>query len=83
MPPGNDTKNYYDFAHGGKDSIPYPVYRKTYGDSIKLLSEALDKSKLGIREKNEAINRLSSIVVKFGLTADKGQCYTLSHLKDT
>jgi hypothetical protein len=49
----------YSFAHGGKDGIPYPVDRKTYDQSIELLSKAINKTKLGIREKNEAMNRLN------------------------
>ncbi len=44
--------------HGGKDGIPYPVDRQTYDQSIELLRKAINKTKLGIREKNEAINRL-------------------------
>jgi hypothetical protein len=49
----------YSFAHGGKDGIPYPVDRKTYDQSIELLRKAIGKSKLGIREKNEAVKRLN------------------------
>jgi len=48
----------YSFAHGGKDGIPYPVDRKTYDQSIELLRKAIHKTRLGIREKNEAMNRL-------------------------
>ncbi len=51
----------YSFAHGGKDGIPYPVDKKTYDQSIELLSEAIHKTKLGIREKNEAIKRLNKL----------------------
>jgi len=51
----------YSFAHGGKDGIPYPVDRKTYDQSIELLSKAINKTKLGIREKNEALNRLNRV----------------------
>jgi len=51
----------YSFAHGGKDGIPYPVDRKTYDQSIELLSKAISKAKLGIREKNEAMNRLRRV----------------------
>ena len=51
----------YSFAHGGKDGIPYPVDRKTYDQSIELLSKAIRKTKLGIREKNEAMNRLNRV----------------------
>jgi len=51
----------YSFAHGGKDGIPYPVDRKTYDQSIELLSKAINKTKLGIREKNEAMSRLNRV----------------------
>ena len=48
----------YSFTHGGKDGIPYPVDRKTQDQPIGLLSKAIHKTKLGIREKNEAMKRL-------------------------
>ena len=51
----------YSFAHGGKDGIPYPVDRKTYDQSIELLRKAIHKTKLGIREKNETLNRLKRL----------------------
>jgi len=54
----------YSFAHGGKDGIPYPVDRKTYDQSIELLRKAINKTKLGIREKNEALNRLNRVNAK-------------------
>ncbi len=53
----------YSFAHGGKDGIPYPVDRKTYDQSIELLSKAIHKTRLGIREKNEAMKRLNRVRV--------------------
>ncbi len=51
----------YSFAHGGKDGIPYPVDRQTYDQSIDLLRKAINKAKLGIREKNEAVGRLNRV----------------------
>jgi len=51
----------YSFAHGGKDGIPYPVDRKTYDQSIELLSRAINRAKLGLSEKNEALNRLNRV----------------------
>ena len=51
----------YSFAHGGKDGIPYPVDRETYDKSIDILRKAVQRSKLGIREKNEAVGRLMRI----------------------
>ncbi len=52
----------YSFAHGGKDGIPYPVDRKTYDQSIELLRKAISRTKLGIREKNEAVSRLNKLI---------------------
>ena len=51
----------YSFAHGGKDGIPYPVDRKTYDRSIELLARAINKTKLGLREKREAMGRLNRV----------------------
>ena len=51
----------YSFAHGGKDGIPYPVDKKTYDQSIELLSKAIHKTRLGLEEKKEALNRLNRV----------------------
>jgi len=51
----------YSFAHGGKDGIPYPVDRKTYDQSIELLSRAINMTKLGLSEKKQAFNRLNQL----------------------
>ena len=48
----------YSFAHGGKDGYPYPVDRKTYDSSIQFLTQALEKAKIGDKEKLEAFRRL-------------------------
>ena len=48
--------------HGGKDGIPYPVDRKTYDHSIEILRKAVFKTKLGIKEKNEAVVRLNQFL---------------------
>jgi uncharacterized protein len=48
----------YSFAHGGKDGIPYPVDRKTYDQSIELLSKAINRTKLGLNEKRQSLDRL-------------------------
>ena len=49
------------FVAGGKGGYPYPVDRKTYDQSIELLAKAINKTKLGIREKKEAMNRLKRV----------------------
>jgi len=50
----------YSFAHGGKDGHPYPVDRRTYDSSIQFLAQALDKAKIGDKEKLEAFRRLKA-----------------------
>jgi hypothetical protein len=61
IPPSYRDPARYSFAHGGKDGIPYPVDRKTYDQSIELLRKAIFRAKLGIKEKNEAMNRLKQV----------------------
>ncbi len=48
----------YSFAHGGKDGYPYPVDKQTYNNSIQFLTQALERAKIGDREKLEAFRRL-------------------------
>jgi hypothetical protein len=50
----------YSFAHGGKDGYPYPVDKKTYDSSIQFLTQAVEKAKIGDREKLEAFRRLKA-----------------------
>jgi len=47
-----------------RTDIPYPVGRKTYDQSIELLSRAIKKARLGISEKNDALNRLNRVRIK-------------------
>ncbi len=55
----------FSFAHGGKDGHPYPVDRKIYDKTIEVLRDAIDRAKVGDREKMEAIQRLRDFNVKF------------------
>jgi hypothetical protein len=48
----------FSFAHGGKDGHPYPVDRKVYDQTIEILKGAIDKAKVGDREKIQAVERL-------------------------
>ncbi len=52
----------YSFAHGGKDGHPYPVDRKVYDQSIEILKNAIDRARIGDREKMEAIKRLAGFI---------------------
>jgi hypothetical protein len=61
VPPSFRDPARYSFAHGGKDGTPYPVDRKTYDNSIKMLARAVRKAKLGYREEMETLKRLHSV----------------------
>jgi len=50
----------YSFAHGGKDGHPYPVDGKAYDSSIQFLAQAVDKARIGNREKLDAFRRLKT-----------------------
>jgi len=52
----------YSFAHGGKDGHPYPVDKKTYENSINFLKEAIEKAKLGDRDKLDSLRRLNLLL---------------------
>jgi len=44
-----------------RTGIANPVDRKTYDQSIEMLARAINKAKLGLSEKNEALRRLNRI----------------------
>ena len=48
----------FSFAHGGKDGHPFPVPLKIYDESIRILRDSIEKSKLGYRDKSDCIRRL-------------------------
>jgi hypothetical protein len=58
VPPSYRDPARYSFAHGGKDGYPYPVERETYDESIEILSKVINKAKISLTEKNEAVGRL-------------------------
>lgn len=51
----------FSFAHGGKDGHPFPVPLKVYDETISVLKNAVEKSKLGHTEKATAIKKLHEI----------------------
>lgn len=51
----------YSFAHGGKDGHPFPVPCRIYDESIRVLDDAIQKSKLGISEKMRSLSRLHQV----------------------
>ncbi len=50
----------FNYAHGGKDGVPYPIARNTYDKSIKYLSEVISGSKIEKKERISSLKRLST-----------------------
>ncbi len=50
----------YSLAHGGKDGHPYPVPLRVYDRTIRVLTDAVQRAKLGQDDKLAAIRRLDA-----------------------
>jgi hypothetical protein len=48
----------FSLAHGGKDRHPYPVPLKVYDETLRVLTSAIQKAKLGSTEEMAALKRL-------------------------
>jgi hypothetical protein len=48
----------YSFAYGGKDGVPFPMDRRAMDDSIQFLREAVEKAKIGDKERMKSLQRL-------------------------
>ena len=53
----------FSFAHGGKDGHPFPVPLKIYDESIRVLRDSIEKSKLGYKDKSDCIRRLHNVAL--------------------
>lgn len=51
----------FSFAHGGKDGHPFPVPIKVYDETIDFLKHTVEKSKIGITDKQAALKSLHKI----------------------
>ena len=49
----------FNFAHGGKDGVPYPVARKIYDKSINYLASAIEGAEIQREERIRALKKLS------------------------
>ncbi|TDH23038.1 DUF763 domain-containing protein [Segetibacter sp. 3557_3] len=54
----------FAFAHGGKDGHPFPVPIKVYDETISTLRHAVERSKIGQTDKQEAIKKLHELAAK-------------------
>ncbi len=52
----------FSFAYGGKDGVPFPVDRRAMDESIQLLRQAVEATKIGDREKTRSLQRLRRFV---------------------
>jgi len=50
----------YNFAHGGKDGVPYPVARNTYDKSISYLSDAIEGAEIQRQDRIYALKKLAA-----------------------
>ena len=60
----------FSFAHGGKDGHPFPVPTRIYDESIRVLGNAIEKAKLGYKEKSECLKRLHSTALQIEKNCD-------------
>jgi hypothetical protein len=51
----------FSFANGGKDGHPFPVPVNVYDETLRVLSNAIDKAKIGETDKLQAIRKLSEL----------------------
>lgn len=49
----------FNFAHDGKDGVPYPIARKIYDKSIGYLSSAIEGAEIQREERIRALNNLA------------------------
>ena len=54
----------FSFAHGGKRGTPFPVPTLVYDETIEMLTNAVNKSKIGETDKSTAIKKLSQLAQK-------------------
>jgi hypothetical protein len=52
----------FSFAYGGKDGIPFPVDREAMDESIRLLRDTVNASRIGDKDKLRSLQRLRRFV---------------------
>jgi len=58
-----DDPARFSFALGGKDGRPHPIDTKALDETVEMLQNSVDKSKLGDKDKSDALKRLHEISV--------------------
>ncbi|PJC51747.1 MAG: DUF763 domain-containing protein [Candidatus Nealsonbacteria bacterium CG_4_9_14_0_2_um_filter_37_38] len=60
--PSYEDPARYSFAHGGKDSTPFPVNKSVYDATLAIIERGIKKSKISNREKVKAKRRLNKAI---------------------
>ena len=65
--PGDSTRfddpARFSFAVGGKDGRPHPIDTKAFDETVEMLQNSVDKSKMGDQDKSSALKRLHKMAV--------------------
>lgn len=74
----------FSFAHGGKDGHPFPVPLKVYDESIRVLRDSIEKSRLGYNEKSDCLRRLHQTALSIEKNCEPQADFeaTLKHEKE-
>lgn len=74
----------FSFAHGGKDGHPFPVPLKIYDESIRVLHESIERSKLGYTDKSDCLRRLheTSLQIEQNCSPEADFDKTLTHERE-
>jgi hypothetical protein len=62
QPPSWKDPAKFSFAFGGKDGVPFPIDKESMDKSIEILLSAIYESKIGMKEKLNAIKRLRTLL---------------------
>lgn len=53
----------FAFAVGGKDGRPHPIDTESFDETVSMLQDTIDKSKMGDKEKSDGLKRLHKAAV--------------------
>lgn len=57
-----DDPARFSFAHGGKDGKPFPVPLKVYDETIEQLRKAVNRARIGLADRQQALKGLARAV---------------------
>ena len=58
-----DDPARFSFAVGGKDGRPHPIDTKSFDETVEMLQNSVDRSKMGDQDKSSALKRLHKMAV--------------------